>query len=210
MLCLLVSCLLPVKADLGIAFTVSDASHCQVHADLGALALEVCAQAADDLLADAFGNVCAEALADADYMLSCPGLLLGLLDELAAGDIADGALLRGSVAFVNVTTYGAYPFCHNNLPPKIINTLYALILIMNDVFRLSVFIIIGLKARNCSIRYTLRMFFEISQSASAASVSQSVLRARSASDSMPTSCPFLHTGSLRICASAISRAASPI
>jgi hypothetical protein len=122
-LSLFVSCLLPVKADLGIAFTVCNASHCQVHTDLGALALEVCAQAANDLFADVFGNAFTENLADADYMFCCPGLFLGLQGELLTGDIADGALLGGSVAFMNVTTYGAYPFCHNNLPPKIINTL---------------------------------------------------------------------------------------
>ena len=76
-----------------------------------------------DFIADVFGNAFTENLADADYMFCCPGLFLGLQGELLTGDIADGALLGGSVAFMNVTTYGAYPFCHNNLPPKIINTL---------------------------------------------------------------------------------------
>ena len=97
--------------------------HGQVHTHLAALALEVGAQTGDDFLADLGGNILAKDFAHAYHVLGSPGLLLGLQGELLTGDIADGALLGGSVSFVNVTAYGAYPFCHNNLPPKIINTL---------------------------------------------------------------------------------------
>ncbi len=104
--------LLPVQADLGIALAVGDAGHGQIHADLGALALEVGAQALDDLLLDLGGDIRAELLADADDVLGSPAHLSLLFFELAAGDLADGAELGGIVALMDVTAYGANPFCH--------------------------------------------------------------------------------------------------
>ena len=49
-LSLLVSSLLPVQTDFRVAFAVSDAGHCQIHTDLGALALEMLAQISHDVL----------------------------------------------------------------------------------------------------------------------------------------------------------------
>src|SRR5699024_4896833 len=53
MLSLFVSSLLPVQADLRIALAMSNASHGQIHADLGALAVEVGAQIVHDVLGSA-------------------------------------------------------------------------------------------------------------------------------------------------------------
>ena len=56
-LSLFVGSLLPVQADFGIAFPVSDASHAQVHTDLGAFALEVGHQLLEDVLLVFLGDV---------------------------------------------------------------------------------------------------------------------------------------------------------
>ena len=114
-LCFLKCCLLPVKSYLGITLTGSNTTHCQIHTDLGALALKVCTQTADDLLLNLGGDICAELLADTYNMLGCPSLVVSLQRELAAGNLALGAELGGSVAFVNIAAYGAYPFLHNNI-----------------------------------------------------------------------------------------------
>ena len=63
-----------VCTDFRVAFAVCDAGHCQIHADLGALALEVSAQISHDVLRSALCN--------AYNVLSCPGLVSGLLLEL--------------------------------------------------------------------------------------------------------------------------------
>jgi len=97
--------LLPVQADLGIALAVGDASHGQVHADLGALAVEVHAQTLEDLLGSA--------LSDADDVLSSPGHLAFLLLELGGRSLALGAELGRGVALMNITTYAANPLSHN-------------------------------------------------------------------------------------------------
>ena len=113
--CLLKTGLLPVESYLGITLTGSNTSHCQIHTDLGALALEVCAQTADDLLLNLGGNICAKLLADTNNVLGSPGLVIGLERELAAGNLALGAELGGRIAFVNIAAYGANPFLHNNI-----------------------------------------------------------------------------------------------
>ena len=64
MLCFLISCLLPVQADLRIALSVSDSGHCQVHTNLFALALVVCSQVSNDIFA--------YALSYTDNVLCCP------------------------------------------------------------------------------------------------------------------------------------------
>ena len=107
MLGLLVSGLLPVQADLGIALAMSNASHGQVHTNLAALALKVGAQVVNDVLGD-LGE-----LANADDVLGSPGHLgVALLDEAVAGDAALGALEIGgqllAVELLNVTANGAY------------------------------------------------------------------------------------------------------
>lgn len=84
---LLVSSLLPVQADLGIALAMSDASHGQVHTDLRALALEVGAQVGNDVLGDTLH------LGDAHDVLGSPlELPLLLLQETRTGNAALGAL----------------------------------------------------------------------------------------------------------------------
>ena len=114
-LCFLVGCLLPVKSYLGITLTGSNTAHCQIHTDLGALALKISTQTADNLLLNLGGDICAELLADAYNMLGCPGLFVSLEHELAAGNLALGAELGGSITFMNIAAYGAYPFLHNNI-----------------------------------------------------------------------------------------------
>ena len=114
MLGLLQAGLLPVFADFGIPLALGDSGHGQIHADLRALALKVGAQTGNDFLANFLGNLVAEDLADADHMLGGPAQLLSLQGELAAGNLADRALLGGRVALMNITTYGTYPFFHWN------------------------------------------------------------------------------------------------
>ena len=66
---------------------MSDASHGQVHTDLGALALKVGAQVGNDILGDALH------LGDAHDVLGSPlELALLLLQETRTGDAALGAL----------------------------------------------------------------------------------------------------------------------
>jgi hypothetical protein len=106
-LSLFVSGLLPVQADLGIALTMSHTSHSQIHADLGALALEVCTEISLDIL----GNVGS----DTDYMLSSISGTLFDLGELLSADTAEGALeISGKgVALINITANRTYELCHN-------------------------------------------------------------------------------------------------
>ncbi len=91
-------------SDLGVALALSHTGHCQIHADLAALTLEVCAQTVHDLLGDALS------LADADDMLGHIGVA-GLLHECGSGSLADGALLRDG-AFSDITTNGANVLFH--------------------------------------------------------------------------------------------------
>ena len=105
MLSLFVGCLLPVKSDLGIALSVSNASHCKIHTYLAAFAVEV--------LAETFDNSLVYALGYAYNVLSGPGLFACLLLELVGLSLADGASVGGRVAFVNVTADGAYLLFHN-------------------------------------------------------------------------------------------------
>ena len=109
MICLLVGIALVSLGDLGVALTLSHASHCQVHTDLAALALEVGAQTIDDLLRNALS------LADAHNVLGDVGVA-GLLDECGSGSLADRALL-GDGAFSDVATDGANVLLHKIYPP---------------------------------------------------------------------------------------------
>ena len=84
--------------------------HGQIHADLGALAVEVHAQALDDLLRRALGH--------ADHMLSRPGLLTSLLLELLPGRLALRAELRSGLPLVNIATNGADKLFHNRYLQK--------------------------------------------------------------------------------------------
>ena len=90
----------------------------QVHADLGALALEVGHQLVEDELLVFFadvGVVLNGLCVDAVLMLSSQ--LIGLHDlELGTVDLADGALeaFGHSLCFVNITANGANKLLHNN------------------------------------------------------------------------------------------------
>jgi len=83
---------------------VGHAGHSQIHTDLSALALEVLAQALDDLLIHALGY--------AHHVLRGPGAVSGLLFELRRGSAAHGALGRGGIALMNITTDGANKLFH--------------------------------------------------------------------------------------------------
>ena len=106
---LLVSIALVSLSDLRVALALSHAGHCQVHADLAALTLEVSAQAIDDVLGHALS------LADAHNVLGHVGVA-GLLHESRSGSLADGALL-GDGAFSDVAANGANKLLHIEKPP---------------------------------------------------------------------------------------------
>ena len=109
MLGLFVGSLLPVQANLGIAFAMGNARHSEVHADLGAFALEVRAKVRHDVLRDL------RKLADADHMLGSPGHFgLALLDETAPVNAALRALevlrQRVAVELLHVTAHRTHEF----------------------------------------------------------------------------------------------------
>ena len=92
---------------LGEALAVGLAAHGEVHADFGALTLEVGLEARLDFGVDVLG--------DADLVLVCPGLLAVLLDDLdklRTGDLALGAGLGRSVADMDVAANGATELLH--------------------------------------------------------------------------------------------------
>ena len=107
MLSLFKSSLLPLETDLGITLAVSDASHCKIHTDLAALALEVSAQILDDVLA--------YALCNADNMLGSPALLALLSLELLSGSLADGAGLGSRIALMDIAANRTNKF-HFQIP----------------------------------------------------------------------------------------------
>ena len=106
---LFVSIALVGLGDLGVALTLCHASHSQIHTDLTALALEVCAQTINDLLRHAL------CLADANNMLGDVGVA-GLFHKSGSGSLANGAL-SGDLTLSDITTNGANVFLHKNLPP---------------------------------------------------------------------------------------------
>ena len=55
----------------------------------------------------------AELLADADNVLGGPGHFRILLDELAAGNLADGAGFGGNITLMHITADGADPLFHS-------------------------------------------------------------------------------------------------
>ena len=116
---LLVCSLLPVEADLGITLAVSDASHAQVHADLGALAGEVGLQLLEDVglvLVRDLGVVLDGLVVDAVLVLGGEGELALDLLERAGRSVADRALRRRLGALVDVTADLANPLVHNGPP----------------------------------------------------------------------------------------------
>ena len=83
---------------------MSHTSHSQIHANLGALALEIGAQV--------FHNVLAGTLGNAYHVLSSPRHLTALLHELLAGSLALGAELGSLGALENVTANRTYKLLH--------------------------------------------------------------------------------------------------
>ena len=118
MLCLLVCSLFPIKTDLGIALSVSNSCHAEVHTNLGALAVEVSHKLVEDELLVLIGNVgvvlnclCVNAV----LMLSRKLCALFHYLELGTGNLANGTyeISRHLICFVNVTANGANKFFHN-------------------------------------------------------------------------------------------------
>ena len=106
------SSLLPVCAYFRIAFSVGNASHSEVHTDLGTFAVEVRAEPLDYL---GVGDV----LSDAENVLASENELFALVHDLefSAGNAALRALLGGSISLVNVSANGTNIFSHNKKPP---------------------------------------------------------------------------------------------
>ena len=120
--------LFPVQADLGVALAVGNAGHAQVHADLGALALEVGHQLLEDVLLVGIGDV--GVVLDGlgvDAVLVLSGQLALFHDlELGTGDLAQGALeISGHlIGFVNITTNGADKLLHKYFLQNLIYYFY--------------------------------------------------------------------------------------
>src|SRR5699024_7397308 len=112
----LIGGLLPVQANLGIALAVGNAGHAQIHADLGALAVEVGHQLLEDvllvLLADV-GVILHSLGIDTVLVLSSQLHLALHLIELGTGGLADRAELRGILPFVDITADRANPLLHS-------------------------------------------------------------------------------------------------
>ena len=107
MLGLFIGSLLPVQADLGITLAVSYAGHGQIHADLAAFAVEVGAEAFDDLGIYALSN--------AYHVLGGPALFVFFYGhEFVLARLADGAEFGGLRSFVYITANCATELHINN------------------------------------------------------------------------------------------------
>ena len=107
MLSFLISCLLPVEADLRISLSVSYSCHCKVHSYFRAFSCEVCTKICKNIFADTLCN--------AYNVLSSPVHFAGLSDEFGSGSMADRTFFRSLFTFINITTYRTYEF-HNFNP----------------------------------------------------------------------------------------------
>ena len=100
---LLESITLESLGNLWIALAIGLTSHSQILAYLAALAVEVCTQVVNHFLANTLGLAVANAVNG-----GVSGLTLVLqFRELRCGSLTDWALLRSSIAFVDITTNGA-------------------------------------------------------------------------------------------------------
>jgi len=92
-----------------LALPVGLSAHCQVHPHFGALALEVGTQPLEHLRVHVLDHT--------DSMLVGPShVTFDPLGEFLPHSAALWAFLRGSVALVNITTYGTNPFLHRDSP----------------------------------------------------------------------------------------------
>ena len=124
-LCLFICGLLPVQADLGIALTMSDTGHAQIHTHLGALAGEVGLQLLEDICLVFVGNsgvVLNGAVVYAVLMLSGQRQLALELLELVGANAAEGTFeISGQgLALVNITANSANILSHNCYLHKIV------------------------------------------------------------------------------------------
>ena len=103
--CFFISSLFPVQTDFRIALTESDASHCQIHADFGAFAVEVFPQTLHDFFV--------YALCHADNVLISPcQIFFLLLHELVCRCTAERTCCRSRFAFVYITANRTYKLFH--------------------------------------------------------------------------------------------------
>ena len=108
-LCLFISSFFIIHSDLRISLTVGNSCHSQIHTNFRALSLEICAKICKNVFTHAFCNT--------NYMFGSPGHFTLLLYELLCRCMADRALCRCSLTFINITTYGTYKLCHFKCPP---------------------------------------------------------------------------------------------
>ena len=107
---LLKSITLESLSNLGIALTIGLTSHCQIHTDLTALPIEMVTEVVNHLLAHTLG------FAVTDTMNGSIGNITILLQfrELGSRSLTNRALLRCSIAFIDISTNGANKlFLHN-------------------------------------------------------------------------------------------------
>ena len=102
--------------DFRIALTLCLTAHCQIHADLSALAGEMSLQTLMNLRVTTFGN--------AYYMFAGPASLAFFLylDEFVSLCMAYRALCRRMLTLINVTAYESSEFLFHNISP--FNLLY--------------------------------------------------------------------------------------
>ena len=113
-LCFFESSLFPVKSDLRISFSVSDACHAKIHTYFGALTLEIGLELVDDILLVFFVVYSIEVHTYAEYVLSCKSSALFHYLELGSGALAERANISfgDGFAFIHITANGAYKFFH--------------------------------------------------------------------------------------------------
>ena len=103
--------LFPIQTDFGIAFTMGNPRHSQVHTHFRALSVEVGPEV--------FHYIFGSALRNAYNVFGSPAHSFFLFNELFLGSLALGALCGSFVTFINIAAYAAYKFCHNINPPYI-------------------------------------------------------------------------------------------
>ena len=104
MLCLFIGGFLIIETDLRIPFTMRLTRHCQIHANLGALAVKVHAKVVHDI----FGN----AARNAHNVFRRPSLSACLLREFGSGSFALRAFIGSRITLVNVSAYRTYKLFH--------------------------------------------------------------------------------------------------
>ena len=110
MLSLLESITLVSLSNFRITLTVSLTAHCEIHANLGALTVEVSLKVLDHLLVSTFLACSAENVNSSERSLA----VILKLRELRCWSLAQWTLLRSSLTFINVATNGTDKlFLHN-------------------------------------------------------------------------------------------------